>query len=74
MVVIEYFCRYSKKKLVNEMILIVLNIFCRWFEYMGDIKSNAFVPFQINFIVDDSPLALNPSVNNCNETYEVNKV
>lgn len=47
----------------------------RWFEYMGDMNTNQYVPFQINYKLhndnENSTNYLNPSIVPCYESASV---
>lgn len=49
----------------------------KWFEYMGDAEGNAYVPFQINYLAQNSSqpinghIPLDPRVIPCSEALDV---
>lgn len=49
----------------------------KWFKYMGDAENNAYVPFQINYLAQNSSqpingqIPLNPKVTPCSESLDV---
>lgn len=46
----------------------------RWYEYLGDIKNNPFVPFQMNYKTGAAPpklTSLELDTKSCNESYAV---